>query len=107
MATPTICNPCGPYFFCRSTNDGISILQGSHHVAQKFTRTALPRREDSWTSLPSERFFSEKSGATDPFRGSGNSGGGASGFAACCTPEGCATLRSMTLFARECAVTTI
>src|SRR6185437_11861002 len=114
MATPTICSPCGPYFFCRSTNDGISILQGSHHVAQKFTNTALPRSDDSFTSLPSGRLFSAKSGATEPLCGSRNSGGGAlssffasPGFAACCTPDGCATLRSITLPGRERPFTAI
>src|SRR5512140_338611 len=114
MATPTICNPCGPYFFCISTNDGISILQDSHHVAQKLTSTALPSREESRTSLPSGTLFSAKSGATEPFCGSGNSSGGASasffaasGFAACCTPEGCAALRSTTLLGCGCPFTAI
>src|ERR1041385_9307662 len=115
MATPTICKPCGPYFFCRSTNDGISILQGPHHVAQKFSSTALPRSEERRTSLPSGTLFSVKSGSTEPFCGSGKSGGGASlsflapsGFAACCCmPEGCVVLRSTTLFACEWPCTTI
>ena len=42
MATPTNCNPSAPYFFCSSTNHGISILQGAHQVAQKFSTTAFP-----------------------------------------------------------------
>src|SRR5229473_2113573 len=65
MAIPTTCNPCGPYFFCKSTNHGISILQGSHHVAQKLSRTALPRKSESFTVLPSSE-AREKSGASWP-----------------------------------------
>src|SRR5882757_6216519 len=70
MATPTICSPCGPYFFCRSTSHGISILQGPHQVAQKFSSTALPRNEASGVALPSGMLFNSKTGATDPFLGS-------------------------------------
>src|SRR5712671_4635850 len=65
MATPTIWNPCGPYSFCNSTNHGISILQGPHQVAQKLRSTALPRKSESFTVLPS-RDCSSKSGATCP-----------------------------------------
>src|SRR5437879_4576289 len=43
-------------------NHGISILQGLHHVAQKFSRTALPRRSDRRTLFPSSD-SSVKSGA--------------------------------------------
>src|SRR5436309_13226053 len=70
MATPTICKPCSPYFFCKSTSHGISILQGPHQVAQKFTTTALPRREESDTVLPSGTLFKENSGAMEPIAGS-------------------------------------
>src|SRR5712671_2749102 len=70
MATPTICSPCGPYFFCRSTSHGISILHGPHQVAQKFSNTALPRNEASGVALPSGMLFNSKTGATDPFGGS-------------------------------------
>src|SRR5215468_2046508 len=34
-------------------SSGISILQGSHHVAQKFTRTTLPLYCATLTSFPS------------------------------------------------------
>src|SRR3954463_12088139 len=74
LVMPTICKPRSPYFFCRSTSHGISILQGPHHVAQKFTTTALPRREESDTVLPSGTLFKEKSGATEPIAGSAPEG---------------------------------
>src|SRR5690349_15046492 len=82
MATPTICRPCGPYFFCRSTSHGISILHGPHQVAQKFSRTALPRNLASVVALPSGMLFSSKAGATDPLAGSPALGGGGP----CATP---------------------
>src|SRR5260370_18965930 len=63
MATPTTCKPCEPYFCCSSTNQGISILQGTHQVAQKFNRTALPWKSDRRVVLPSSD-SREKSGAT-------------------------------------------
>src|SRR5579863_8491335 len=63
MATPTICRPCAPYCLCNSTNHGISILHGVHHVAQKLSSTALPRKSDRLTLLPS-RDSSVKSGAS-------------------------------------------
>src|SRR5262249_49904586 len=44
-------------------NHGISILQGPHHVAQKFSRTTLPLKSESFTFLPVTS-FSSKSGAT-------------------------------------------
>src|ERR1700674_5461868 len=53
IATPTICSPWAPYCFCNSMNQGISILHGLHHVAQKFSRTALPRKSDRRMLLPS------------------------------------------------------
>src|SRR6202012_1981561 len=52
----------GPYSCVNSINSGISILQGSHHVAQKFTSTTLPFSEARLTSLPS-RSFSVSSGS--------------------------------------------
>src|SRR5438445_11485370 len=67
---PTICKPCAPYLFCKSTSHGISILHGPHQVAQKFTTTALPRREESETVLPSGTLFKENSGAREPMAGS-------------------------------------
>src|ERR1019366_3285065 len=65
MATPTIWKPCGPYSFCSSTNHGISVLQGPQYVAQKLSRTALPRRSESLRFLPSSA-GSSKSGAKLP-----------------------------------------
>src|SRR5579872_1187290 len=44
-------------------NQGISILHGAHHVAQKFSRTTLPRNSESLTGLP-EASFRTKSGAS-------------------------------------------
>src|ERR1700731_1409739 len=70
MATPTICRPWGAYFFGRPTSHGISILQGPHHVAQKFSSTALPRNEASGVALPSGMLFNSNTGATEPFAGS-------------------------------------
>src|SRR6185295_8460515 len=51
--TPTTCSPALPYLFWNSTNHGISILQGPHHVAQKSRSTTLPLSDASFTSLPS------------------------------------------------------
>jgi hypothetical protein len=65
--TPTITNPCGPYCFCNSTNQGISALHGGHHVAQKFSTTALPRKSERRTVFP-DRSFSAKSGAGLPLK---------------------------------------
>src|SRR5579864_8661630 len=70
LVMPTICRPWSPYFFCKSTSQGISILQGPHQVAQKFTTTALPRSEESVTVLPSGTLFKENSGAREPIAGS-------------------------------------
>src|ERR1017187_4808706 len=53
ISTPTICRPWEAYCFCSSTSHGVSILQGSHHVAQKFSRTAFPLKSERWTVLPS------------------------------------------------------
>src|SRR5712692_8592806 len=47
---------------------GISILQGSHHVAQKFKKTTWPRYSESRTSRPSS-VVSTTSGARWPTRG--------------------------------------
>src|SRR5579864_1733539 len=74
LVMPTICRPWSPYFFCKSTSHGISILHGPHHVAQKFTTTALPRSEESVTVLPSGTLFKENSGARDPIAGSAPEG---------------------------------
>src|SRR3984885_3253751 len=41
------------YVLRNSRSHGVSILQGPHQVAQKFSRTALPRRSDSRMLLPS------------------------------------------------------
>src|SRR5215471_11110399 len=67
MEMPTICSPCAPYFFWKSTSHGISILHGSHHVAQKFTTTAFPFRSESFRVLPfPSSTFRSKSGAGLP-----------------------------------------
>src|ERR1700690_1503484 len=60
--TPTTANPCPLCWRSNSTNQGISMRQGSHHVAQKFSNTTLPRKSESCTSLPSAS-LSEKLGA--------------------------------------------
>ena len=62
IATPRNCSPAGPYCFCKSTNQGISILHGPHQVAQKLRTTGLPRKSDKWTVSPS-RDCKVKSGA--------------------------------------------
>src|SRR5438874_8218456 len=51
METPTTWRPAFPYLFWNSMNQGISILHGPHHVAQKSSRTTLPLNDDSFTSL--------------------------------------------------------
>src|SRR6185437_16276892 len=76
METPRISKPWAAYFLCRSTSHGISILHGPHQVAQKFTITALPRREESETVLPSGTLFKENSGAREPMAGSAPEGAG-------------------------------
>src|SRR3954468_5921001 len=53
---PTTCSPSLPYLFWNSTNHGISILQGPHHVAQKSSSTTLPFSEARLTSLPPTSF---------------------------------------------------
>ena len=50
----------------KASREGISILQGPHHVAQKFTRTCLPRNWLKLISFPS-KFFKVKLGAFSPF----------------------------------------
>src|ERR1700680_4250982 len=42
METPRMVKPRGLYFCWNSIIHGISTLQGSHQVAQKFTRTTSP-----------------------------------------------------------------
>src|SRR5215831_10167837 len=59
MDTPMTCRPSLPYLFWNSMNQGISILQGPHHVAQKSRRITFPLNDDSLTSL-FERSFSVK-----------------------------------------------
>src|SRR4051812_29714258 len=49
-------------------NQGISTRQGAHHVAQKLSRTTLPRKSESLTGLP-EASLSTKSGAILRFCG--------------------------------------
>ena len=42
VETPTIESPRSRYFFSRRTRSGNSSRQGTHQVAQKFTRTTRP-----------------------------------------------------------------
>src|SRR5438270_8968284 len=65
MAMPKTSSPCGRYLLFSSTSHGISILHGPHHVAQKFTSTALPRKSASFTVFPSS-VSSSKPGADLP-----------------------------------------
>src|SRR5205085_22642 len=62
METPTTANSRSLYVFWNSMNQGISILQGPHHVAQKFTRTTFPLRSESLSVAPVAS-LREKSGA--------------------------------------------
>src|SRR2546427_13153610 len=62
METPTAANPWAPYILWNSENQGISFLHPVHHVAQKSSRTTLPRYFFSFTVLP-ELSFSANSGA--------------------------------------------
>src|ERR1700680_3145982 len=55
MAMPSTVNPLALYFCCISISQGISTRQGSHQVAQKFTRTTFPLYSES------ERFFPSRS----------------------------------------------
>src|SRR5215469_11767562 len=47
--TPTMTRPLSLYLPYSSTNDGISDLQGSHQVAQKFRSITLPLKSDILT----------------------------------------------------------
>src|SRR6478736_5975232 len=60
--TPSVAKPRLCSAFSNSMNQGISILQGAHQVAQKFSRTTLPRKSESLTGLP-EASSRTKSGA--------------------------------------------
>src|SRR4051794_35494252 len=48
--------PRDPYFVWNAANHGISILHGSHHVAQKSSRITLPLKLESFTSFPLTSF---------------------------------------------------
>src|SRR5580704_17297029 len=52
IATPSMVKPLSPYFCWSSIIQGISVRQGSHQVAQKFTSTTFPFRLASGMSLP-------------------------------------------------------
>src|SRR5690349_18230651 len=58
--TPTITRPLSLYFEYSSTNEGISTLQGPHHVAQKLRMTTLPLKSVIFTGTLYS-FFSTKS----------------------------------------------
>ena len=68
METPRMVKPRGLYFFWNSIIQGISTLQGSHQVAQKFTRTTCPLYCARVTSL-SLRSFKATVGASVGLRG--------------------------------------
>src|ERR1051326_5001087 len=76
MAMPRISSPCDEYFLCKFSSHGISVLQGSHQVAQKLTSTAFPRNAESWIDLPSGTLRNVKSGAMEPVGGSPEEGAG-------------------------------
>src|ERR1700730_9252309 len=52
IATPSIVKPLSAYFCWNSIIQGISVRQGSHQVAQKFTSTTFPFRLASGISFP-------------------------------------------------------
>src|SRR5271163_1269892 len=52
MDTPSTAKPRFLYVFSNSMNQGISILQGPHHVAQKLSNTTLPIKSESRKGLP-------------------------------------------------------
>src|SRR4029077_21253302 len=78
METPRIVKPRGLYFCWNSIIQGISTLQGSHQVAQKFTRTTSPLYCWSVTSL-SLRSFIVTVGASVGFAGALAEGAPAAG----------------------------
>src|SRR5271154_1774618 len=52
MDTPSTAKPWFLYVFSNSMNQGISILQGPHHVAQKLSNTTLPLKSESRRGAP-------------------------------------------------------
>src|SRR5580692_9803180 len=52
MDTPSTAKPRFLYVFSNSMNQGISILQGPHHVAQKLSTTTLPLKSESRRATP-------------------------------------------------------
>src|SRR5271167_4526038 len=52
MDTPSTAKPRFLYVFSNSMNQGISILQGPHHVAQKLSNTTLPLKSESRKGAP-------------------------------------------------------
>src|SRR5208282_499281 len=52
VETPITERPRSLYLFWKSTNSGISTLQPSHQVAQKFSRTTFPLKSESFTAWP-------------------------------------------------------
>src|ERR1035441_10284423 len=71
--TPRISNPCAAYWLRNSISQGVSILHGPHHVAQKLISSALPLYPARETFLP---FKSSKAnaGAILPSSGETNFG---------------------------------
>src|SRR4051812_27738726 len=54
--TPSAWKPRDAYLVWNSANHGISILHGSHHVAQKSSRITRPLKLESFTSFPFTSF---------------------------------------------------
>src|SRR5580693_1054284 len=52
MDTPSTAKPWFLYIFSNSMNQGISILQGPHHVAQKLSSSTLPLKSESRRGAP-------------------------------------------------------
>src|SRR6266702_7383545 len=59
----TISNVLPAIFLLSFIMDGISSRQGGHQVAQKLSRTTLPRRSDNFRVFPLASDITETSGA--------------------------------------------
>src|SRR6185437_3084100 len=72
---PRTARPWPLYFEDNSWNQGISSLQGPHHMAQQFTTTGWPLKSASETFLP-EMSLSVNAGASLPRRFEPSASGG-------------------------------
>src|SRR5258706_12181548 len=73
--TPTTDNPFDSRSRCRALNSGISARQGRHQVAQKFSNTTRPCREERRIGFPSRASNSTSgAGAKVELPGSGAAG---------------------------------